>query len=96
MGMPLASVTMLRLVPFLARSVGFGPVFFPSQGCLGHRSIHGKKTPVNALELVIAQKPMNPELLEDSRLHPLLKAPVSGGMIADARRVQCAPLSTRA
>jgi len=39
---------------------------------------------------------MDPELLENLRLRPLLEAPVCRGMVADARPIQSAPLAAGA
>ena len=51
-GTPLASVSKLRLVPPLARSVGFGPVFFSPERRLGHRPVplitQRQSTPTNS------------------------------------------------
>src|SRR5215210_1241589 len=94
-GTPLASVSRLRFAPFLALSVGFGPVFFPSQRSLGHRAIHGEPAPVDALEFIIGEQPVDPELLKNSCLHPLLKAPVRRGVVAEAGGIQGSPLAAR-
>ena len=52
-GMPLPSVNRLRLVPPLARSVGFGPVFFPPERGFGHGPVHALPTPIDALQIVV-------------------------------------------
>src|SRR5690348_6615699 len=72
-GTPLDSTSNERLVPRLARSVGLGPVFFPRQGRFGHRPIHGKPTPVDAVEGVILGQPGLPEAQEKPVLDPLLE-----------------------
>src|SRR5713101_939234 len=92
-GTPLASTRMLRLVPSLALSVGLGPVFFPSQGSLGHRSVHGEPFPVDAFQLVIGQEASSPKFQEDARLQPLLEAPVGRGARTNSRGVQSVPLA---
>jgi hypothetical protein len=89
--MPLASVSRLRLVPVLARSVGLGPVFPPAQWGLGHRAIQGEPLPVNALQLFVTQQPRDPELLEHPGPGPLGKAAVGAGVLADARAIQGLP-----
>jgi len=94
-GIPLASTSRLRLAPFLARSVGLAPVFFPSQGGLGHRSIHGAPFPVQTSFLIILQKRCLPELLEDSRFGPLLKARMRRRATANPRRIECFPRTAR-
>jgi len=48
------------------------------------------------VEVVVAEQPVNPELLEDPGLRPLLEAPMGRGMIADARGIQSTPLDARA
>jgi len=73
-----------------------GPVFFPAQGGLGHCAIQRKPVPVNAPEFLTAHQAINPELLEDPGLNPLLKAPVRRGVVANARRVQGRPLAAGA
>src|ERR671927_297061 len=65
-GIPLASTSRLRLTPRLARSVGFLPVFFPPEGCLGHAPVHAQPTPIDALETVIFEQAGLPHLQEDS------------------------------
>src|SRR6478735_8654009 len=55
-GMPLASVSRLRLVPPFARSVGLGPVFFPPERRLGHRAVHGEPSPVDSNEFVVCEQ----------------------------------------
>src|SRR5215471_18592822 len=56
MGMPSASTNRLRLAPFLARSVGFFPVFFPPEGCLGHAPVHRQPGPVDPLPAVVGRR----------------------------------------
>src|SRR5229473_7172216 len=76
MGMPWPSTSRLRLVPFLARSVGFLPVFFPPERCLGHAPVHAQPLPVDTLKARIFQQPRLPQRREDPRSDPLLKAVV--------------------
>ena len=56
------SVSTLRLTPRLARSVGLGPLFFPPQGGLGHRPIHGLPTPVDPFASVVFHQAHLPQL----------------------------------
>src|SRR5262249_25860625 len=79
MGMPCPSVNRLRLTPPLARSVGFGPVFFPPERRFGHRAVHAQPVPVNALQLVKLGYPCLPKFQEDLRFYPLLKPVVRSG-----------------
>src|SRR5262249_3555483 len=74
-GAPRSSVSRLRLVClFLARSVGLVR-FFPTQGTLGHRAVHGNPSPVEALQFVATEQPIHPQLLDDLGLHAFLKPP---------------------
>ena len=68
---------MLRLVPLLARSVGLGPVLFPSQGSLGHRAIHGHPPQIDLPEFIATSQAEFPELPEDPGLLLFLKTPVA-------------------
>src|SRR5215467_7385143 len=87
-GMPFASVSKLRLVPRLPRTVGLGPVFFPTERRLGHRTVHRLPAPVDADELIICLQRFHPRVPKDSRLDPLEEAPVCRRTRADARSVQ--------
>src|SRR5512143_3504083 len=93
-GMPWASVRRLRLTPRLARSVGLGPLFFPTQRGLGHGAIQGLPTPANLSALVIFDQAHLPQFQKDAGLGPLLEPPVSGGTGTDAGGVQSIPLTT--
>src|SRR5437868_14630623 len=79
-GMPWPSVSRLRLVPALARSVGLGPVFFPAQGRFGHHAVQGLPLPFNADPLVKFQQPSPPEILEEARGAPFLEAVMDGAI----------------
>src|SRR5262245_33316339 len=92
-GTPLASTNRLRLAPRLPRSVGFRPVFFPPEGCLGHAPVHRQEGPVDPLELVVLQQPGLPQLQEHPRGDPFLEAVVRRGPGADTRGVQGLPLA---
>ena len=72
-GTPRLSVSIDRLVPSLPRSVGFLPVFFPTQRRFGHRSVHTLPIPLNALEFIVFQERRFPKLAKDARCGPLLK-----------------------
>jgi hypothetical protein len=67
------------LTPFLARSVGFLPVFFPPEGCFGHAPVHAQPGPIDPLQTVVFQQSGLPHLEEDPVLNPLLKAVMGGG-----------------
>src|SRR6195952_4834159 len=95
-GVPRASVSRLRLVPHLARSVGLGAVFPPTEGGLAPRPIHPRPLPVEPLQPVIGQKPCLPERFEYPGLGPFLKAAMGGGRRADPGGVQGIPLTASA
>jgi hypothetical protein len=84
------------LTPFLARSVGFLPVFFPPEGRLGHAAVHAQPGPVDAFPVVVGQQARLPHLLEDTRRDPLLEAIVGGGTRAKASSVEGLPLAAGA
>src|SRR5438874_1984366 len=52
-GTPRPSVSRDRLVPILARSVGFLPVFFSPEGRFGHGPVDALPVPVDADHLVV-------------------------------------------
>src|SRR5262249_32814063 len=95
-GTPLASTSRLRLTPFLPRSVGFLPVFFPPKGCLGHAPVHAQPGPVDALPVVIGHQPRLPQGQEDALLYPALEAVMGGGAGAEAGDVDCLALAAGA
>src|SRR5688500_12181748 len=76
MGIPAPSVSNDRLVPDLARSVGFGPVFPPSERSLGHRPIDALPLPLNTLKFVILLQRHAPKVSEDSFGNQRLKVAV--------------------
>jgi hypothetical protein len=84
------------LTPCLARSVGFFPVFFPPEGCLGHAPVHAQPFPVDALQVVVVQQAELPHLEEDALPDPQLEAVVGGGTGAEFGGVQCLPLAAGA
>jgi len=93
MGTPCASVKTLRLTPRLARSVGFEPLFFPTQGGLGYGTIQSLPPPAQLLAAVVLDQAHLPELQKDTGLGPLLEPPVRRGTRADAGGVQGVPLT---
>src|SRR6266852_6737807 len=95
-GMPSASTSRLRLTPFLARSVGFLPVFFPPEGRLGHTPVHAQPGPVDPLPVVVGHQARLPHPLEDAGRDPFLEAVMGGGTGAKAGGVQGLPLTARA
>src|SRR5215467_11141597 len=95
-GTPLPSTSRLRLTPFLARSVGFFPVFFPPEGRLGHAPVHRQPGPVQPLPLVVAHQGRLPHGLKHPLLDPPLEAVMGGGPGAELGGVQGLPLATGA
>src|SRR5262245_11402660 len=91
--MPAPSTSRLRLTPNLPRSVGFLPVFFPPEGCLGHAPVHAQPGPIDPLQLVVLQQPGLPQFQEHAGADPFLKAIVRGGTGTDAGGVQRLPLA---
>ncbi len=76
--------------------MGFLPVFFPPEGCLGHAPVHTQPLPVDALQAVIFEKPRLPQGQEDAVLDPLLKAVVGGRSRTELGGVQGFPLTAGA
>src|SRR5262245_26363272 len=95
-GTPWPSTSRLRLTPFWARSVGFLPVFFPTERRLGHAAVHAQPRPVDALQAVVVEQAQLPELEEDAGLDPLLEAVVGRGTRAIRGGVQRLPLAAGA
>src|SRR3954454_1809197 len=77
-GTPRPSTRMLRFVPRLLRSVGLGPVFFPTERGFGHRPVHRLVRPLDVLQLVVLLQSQRPELLKHAGLGPLLEAAMGG------------------
>lgn len=95
-GIPAPSVSRLRFVPSLARSVGLGPVFFPPEGRLGHCPIHREPAPINTFVFIVVQEPLTPDFVEYTCFQPLTEPSVRGGARADPRRIQGVPLAASA
>jgi hypothetical protein len=94
--MPLASTSRLRLTPCLARSVGFFPVFFPPEGCLGHAPVHRQPGPVDAFQVVVGHQTRLPQGLENAGFDPFLEAVVGGGSGAELGGIERLPLAAGA
>lgn len=93
-GRPFPSVSRLRFVPCLARSVGLGPVFFPSKRCLGHRPGHRLPLPVQPMQVIELRQGLRPKLLEDSPFHKHLEVSMNCAARTKLRRHRL-PLTTR-
>jgi hypothetical protein len=76
--------------------VGFLPVFFPPEGCLGHAPVHAQKGPVDALQAVIVEQALLPELEEDAGLDPLLEAVVGRRAGAELGGIEGLPVAAGA
>ncbi len=92
-GTPWASVSRLRFTPCLARSVGLGPVFFPSQRRFGHRSIHSQPVPIDPLQIIELFHPGFPQLQKNPGGYPGLKPIMRRGIGTQLGRVQRSPLT---
>jgi len=93
--MPLASTSRLRLAPLLARSVGFLPVFFPPEGCLGHAPVHAQPGPIDAFQAIVFQQACLPDLKKDAGFDPFLKTVVRRGTRTKLGGIQRFPLTAR-
>src|SRR5437763_9586818 len=93
-GTPWLSTNWLRLTPCLARSVGFLPVFFPPEGCLGLAPVHRQPGPIDALPVVVGHQAGLPQRQKDALLHPALEAVVGRRARAEAGGLQGLPLAT--
>lgn len=92
-GMPFASVSRLRLVPSFARSVGLGPVFFPSKWCFRHGTVHRQPSPINSFQPVISQQAASPEFQKYSGLGPFQESAMCRRAAAEASPIQRIPLN---
>ena len=95
-GTPLASVSRLRLVPRLPRSVGFRPVRSPPSGALVMAPSIASHSQSSPFISSYSCRPRGPEVDEDAGGGPLLEAAVGRGVRADAGGVQGPPLAAGA
>src|SRR3954464_161804 len=65
-GPPSPSVTRLFFVPFLPRSVGFLPVFFPPEPGLAQHRVGRLPLPLHPAEFIALGHEHGPDLLEDA------------------------------
>src|SRR4051794_9903466 len=82
-GPPSPSVRRLFLVPFLPRSVGFLPTFFPPEPGLAQHRVGTLPLPLHAAEFVALGDQHRPDLLEDAPLDPALEPVVDGALGAE-------------
>ena len=92
-GMPFRSVMRDRFVPIFALSVGFFPIFFPTQRCLGHRSIRTAETPIDTFYCIIPLQAVFPYPLECPILSPFLKSSMRRTWCAYPRFIERIPLT---
>src|SRR4051812_37971469 len=94
-GPPSPSVSKLFLVPFLPRSVGFRPVFFPPDPGLAQHRVGRLPLPLHPAEFVAFLDQHRPDLLEDTALDPALQ-PVVDRALGAIPLGQLAPLAAAA
>src|SRR3954464_14349369 len=83
-GPPSPSVTRLFFVPFLPRSVGFLPVFFPPEPGLAQHRVGRLPLPLDPAEFVTLGDQDRPDLLEDTPCDPALEPVVNCTLGAEA------------
>src|SRR5205809_1599 len=94
-GPPWPSASTLFLVPFLPRSVGFFPTFFPPETGLTHAAVGGLPLPVHRGQLVALLGELRPDALHDAARAPALEPAVDGALGAEAAG-QLVPLAAGA
>src|SRR3954447_9659527 len=82
-GPPSPSVTRLFFVPFLPRSVGFLPVFFPPEPGLAQHRVGRLPLPLHPAEFVTLGDQHRPDLLEDAPFDPPLEPVVDRALGAE-------------
>src|SRR5947209_6184905 len=82
-GPPAPSTSPLRLVPFLPRSVGFLPTFFPPEPGLAQGPVGALPVPVNRAEFGALLDQQGPDAAEDPVLAPALEPALDGAVIAE-------------
>src|SRR3954469_18058684 len=94
-GPPSPSVSRLFLVPFLPRSVGFLPVFFPPEPGLAQHRVGRLPLPLHPAEFVALLDQHRPDLLEDAAFDPALEPVEDRALGAEPLR-ELAPLAAAA
>src|SRR5271157_1764598 len=94
-GPPSPSVTMLFLVPFFPRSVGFLPVFFPPKAGLAQHRVGRLPLPLHPAEFVTLGDQDRPDSLEDPCCSPALE-PVVDSALGSVPLGQLVPLAAAA
>src|SRR5688572_16515915 len=85
-GIPAPSVSNDRLVPDLPRSVGFGPVFPPTERSLRHGPVDALPFPLDAFEFVVFLQGQLPEFGEDALCDQQLEVAVQAASRPELRR----------
>src|SRR4051812_22939516 len=85
-GTPPPSAKRDRLVPILARSVGFLPVFFPPEGGLRHGPVEALPRPLDAEHAVVLVQAPRPEGADHAPLLPPLEVAVQAAPRAELGR----------
>src|SRR3954468_23363342 len=94
-GPPSPSVRRFFLVPFLPRSVGFLPVFFPPEPGLAQHRVGRLPLPLHPAELITLGDQDRPDLLEDAPFDPPLEPVVDRALGAESLG-QLVPLAAAA
>src|SRR5262245_44126794 len=82
-GPPCSSTSRLVLVPFLPRSVGLGPTFFPPEAGLAHAAVGTLPVPVNLAQLGALRGQGGPDLRHHAAAAPALEPAVDGAVVAE-------------
>src|SRR6516162_11578501 len=93
-GPPAASTSTLSLVPFLPRSVGFFPTFFPPEAGFPQPSVCGLPLPVHGSQVVTLLDQFLPDALHDASVAPVLE-PVVDRALGSELAGQLLPLAAR-
>src|SRR3954447_399346 len=91
-GPPSPSVSRLFFVPFLPRSVGFLPVFFPPEPGLAQHRVRTLPLPLHPAEFVALGDQHRPDPLDDTPLDPALE-PVVGRALGAEPLGELVPLA---
>src|SRR5437016_5919619 len=94
-GPPSASTSTLSLLPFLPRSVGFLPTFFPPEPGFAQPAIGALPFPVNSPKFVTLLGQLGPDTLHDAAVAPAL-VPVVDGALGTELAGQLFPLAAAA
>src|SRR5947209_3073259 len=82
-GPPCSSTNTLRFVPFLPRSVGFLPTFFPPEPGLAHGPVGALPLPMHCPEFGALLHQQGPDAAQDALLAPALEPAMHGTVVAE-------------